>query len=262
MKITKRELKELLREQVKTVVDEVWIKVGDDEPPLPSHSEHGPYAPEEGEELPGPGDRPAWEDDASHPDSPDYEEEEGGVVDLRGQKPITRQSIARLKHRIKQHTGEEPVDLGTWDPRTGKVRVKESDLKDMIRATLEEVMGEALPMRGGESSLDRKRMTDGAFSRKEKERQRKKEEEEAKKKAQAELEEEKKDDDSFSDAGKEIEKKGTEGVFTKKAKKRGMTAQEFARKVLANTDEYDLKTVRQASFAKGADTVAKKNKKK
>ena len=64
--------------------------------------------------------------------------------------------------------------------------------------------------------------------------------------------------DSFSKAGEEIEKKGTEGVFTAKAKKRGMSAQEFARKVLANTDEYDLKTVRQASFAKGADTVAKK----
>ena len=71
-----------------------------------------------------------------------------------------------------------------------------------------------------------------------------------------------KEDDSFSDAGEEIEKKGTTGVFTKKAEKRGMTAQEFARKVLANTDEYDLKTVRQASFAKGADTVAKKRKKK
>jgi hypothetical protein len=65
-------------------------------------------------------------------------------------------------------------------------------------------------------------------------------------------------DDSFSEAGEEIEKKGTEGVFTAKAKKRGMTAQEFARKVLANTDEYDIKTVRQASFAKGAQTVADK----
>ena len=65
-------------------------------------------------------------------------------------------------------------------------------------------------------------------------------------------------DDSFSEAGKEIEKKGTEGVFTAKAKKRGMSAQEFAKKVLANTDEYDTKTVRQASFAKGAQTVADK----
>jgi hypothetical protein len=65
-------------------------------------------------------------------------------------------------------------------------------------------------------------------------------------------------DDSFSKAAKEIEKKGTEGVFTAKAKKRGMSAQEFARKVLANTDEYDTKTVRQASFAKGAKTVADK----
>ena len=65
-------------------------------------------------------------------------------------------------------------------------------------------------------------------------------------------------DDSFSKAAKEIDKKGTEGVFTAKAKKRGMSAQEFAKKVLANTDEYDLKTVRQASFAKGAKTVADK----
>jgi len=78
---------------------------------------------------------------------------------------------------------------------------------------------------------------------------------------EAPLAEEEKDT-SFSDAGKEIEEKGTEGVFTAKAKKRGMSAQEFARKVLANTDEYDLKTVRQASFAKGAGTVAKKHKKK
>tara|TARA_R110002126_G_scaffold228706_2_gene373059 strand:- start:376 stop:633 length:258 start_codon:yes stop_codon:yes gene_type:complete len=67
-------------------------------------------------------------------------------------------------------------------------------------------------------------------------------------------------DDSFSDAGKEIEKKGTEGVFTAKAQKRGMSAQEFARKVLANTSEYDTKTVRQASFAKGAQTVADERK--
>ena len=66
--------------------------------------------------------------------------------------------------------------------------------------------------------------------------------------------------DSFSAAGEEIEKKGTEGVFTAKAKKRGMSAQEFAGKVLANTSEYDTKTVRQASFAKGAQTVADKRK--
>ena len=69
------------------------------------------------------------------------------------------------------------------------------------------------------------------------------------------------DDDGFVDAAEEIEKKGTEGVFTAKAKKRGMTAQQFARKVLANTDEYDTKTVRQASFAKGAQTVANNRKK-
>ena len=75
---------------------------------------------------------------------------------------------------------------------------------------------------------------------------------------QEEINKLKEEDDSFSKAGEEIAKKGTEGVFTAKAKKRGMTAQEFARKVLANTDEYDTKTVRQASFAKGAKTVADK----
>ena len=66
------------------------------------------------------------------------------------------------------------------------------------------------------------------------------------------------EEDSFSKAGEEIKDKGTEGDFTDKAKEKGMTAQQFARKVLANTDEYDLKTVRQASFAKGAKTVADK----
>ena len=67
-------------------------------------------------------------------------------------------------------------------------------------------------------------------------------------------------DNSFSKAGKEIEKKGTEGVFTAKAKKAGMGVQEFAHHVLANTDDYPTKTVRQASFAKGAATVARENK--
>ena len=68
------------------------------------------------------------------------------------------------------------------------------------------------------------------------------------------------EDDSFSKAGKEIEKKGTEGVFTAKAKKAGMGVQEFAKHVLSNTKDYPIKTVRQASFAKGAATVARENK--
>ena len=65
------------------------------------------------------------------------------------------------------------------------------------------------------------------------------------------------EDKSFSKAGKEIEKKGTKGVFTAKAKKAGMGVQEFARHVLANTDDFPDKTVDQASFAKGAATVAR-----
>ena len=75
-------------------------------------------------------------------------------------------------------------------------------------------------------------------------------------------EKKKKKDTSFSEAGEEIEKKGTEGVFTAKAKKAGKGVQEFARHVLANTDDFSAKTVDQASFAKGAATVAKERKKK
>jgi len=70
------------------------------------------------------------------------------------------------------------------------------------------------------------------------------------------------EDDSFSKAGEEIEKKGTEGVFTKKAKDAGMGVQAFAKKVLAKGSDYSTKTKRQAAFAKGAETVARNRKKK
>ena len=68
------------------------------------------------------------------------------------------------------------------------------------------------------------------------------------------------EDDSFSKAGEEIEKKGTEGVFTAKAKKAGMGVQAYADKVLAKDSKASTKTKRQAAFAKGAATVARENK--
>ena len=74
---------------------------------------------------------------------------------------------------------------------------------------------------------------------------------------EASLEEE---DTSFSDAAKDIEKKGTEGVFTAKAKKAGMGVQAYADKVLKKDSEASTKTKRQAAFAKGAATVARENK--
>jgi uncharacterized membrane protein YkvA (DUF1232 family) len=74
---------------------------------------------------------------------------------------------------------------------------------------------------------------------------------------EAALEEE---DTSFSDAAKEIEKKGTEGVFTAKAKKAGMGVQAYADKVLKKDSKASTKTKRQAAFAKGAATVARENK--
>tara|TARA_R110000824_G_scaffold112490_4_gene261702 strand:- start:237 stop:569 length:333 start_codon:yes stop_codon:yes gene_type:complete len=68
------------------------------------------------------------------------------------------------------------------------------------------------------------------------------------------------EDTSFSDAAKDIEKKGTEGVFTAKAKKAGMGVQAYAEKVLKKDSKASTKTKRQAGFAKGAATVARENK--
>jgi|TARA_R110002110_G_scaffold266015_1_gene481870 hypothetical protein len=68
------------------------------------------------------------------------------------------------------------------------------------------------------------------------------------------------EDDSFSKAGEEIEKKGTEGVFTAKAKAAGMGVQAYADKVLAKDSKASTKTKRQAAFARGAATVARENK--
>ena len=214
MKISKKQLKALIREQVAAVLDETeWRDVYDQEKYFSPQSKNvdtteasmTPNKEVEGEIalsdavdilsslgysqedlmdlvrdlIPrASGDHPSWEDDASHPDSPDYEEEETVKIGTPEHDPMDRSALGKY--------------------RKGK----------MTNFT------------------------------------------------------EEKEDDSFSDAGEEIKKDKTTGVFTKKAKKRGMSAQEFARKVLANTDEYDLKTVRQASFAKGADTVAKKRKKK
>jgi hypothetical protein len=69
-----------------------------------------------------------------------------------------------------------------------------------------------------------------------------------------------KEDKSFSKAGEEIEKKGTEGVFTAKADKAGMGVQAYAAKVLGKDSKASTKTKRQAAFAKGAATVARENK--
>jgi len=47
-------------------------------------------------------------------------------------------------------------------------------------------------------------------------------------------------------------KKSHEGLFTAKAKRHGMTVQGFASKVLANPDDYDEATRKQAQFAHNA----------
>ena len=62
-------------------------------------------------------------------------------------------------------------------------------------------------------------------------------------------------------ADKEMERKGTKGEFTRKAKAAGYdNVQEYARHVIANKDDYDEKTCDQAYFALNMGKIAKKNK--
>ena len=63
------------------------------------------------------------------------------------------------------------------------------------------------------------------------------------------------DETFIQDAVKEMEKKGTIGSFTAKAKRYGLTPQQFAKKVLADDGKtnYTLKTKRQAQFMKNAN---------
>lgn len=47
------------------------------------------------------------------------------------------------------------------------------------------------------------------------------------------------------------------GAFTAKAKKRGLSTAEFSRRVLANKNRYDTRTVRQATLARTFRKAAK-----
>lgn len=53
-----------------------------------------------------------------------------------------------------------------------------------------------------------------------------------------------------------------EGVFTAKAKKKGITSAQLQENVLANPDEYDEKTVKQANLRKTLVGLKKKKKEK
>ena len=56
-------------------------------------------------------------------------------------------------------------------------------------------------------------------------------------------------DNWLNEAVDKMKEKGTIGAFTKQAKRRGMTAQQFARYVLANKDKFNTRTIRRAVFA-------------
>jgi len=58
-----------------------------------------------------------------------------------------------------------------------------------------------------------------------------------------------------------IKRRGTEGVFRRKAQKAGMSTGAYARKVLANPSRYSPTTRKQAGLAKAFST-ARKGKKK
>jgi hypothetical protein len=59
--------------------------------------------------------------------------------------------------------------------------------------------------------------------------------------------------DWMQKAEAEMEKKGTVGLFTKKAKAKGMTTVQFADEVLSNPDNYSEKTRKEAQFMKNAN---------
>tara|TARA_R110002020_G_scaffold86117_3_gene212329 strand:+ start:1233 stop:1463 length:231 start_codon:yes stop_codon:yes gene_type:complete len=56
-------------------------------------------------------------------------------------------------------------------------------------------------------------------------------------------------DNWLGEAVNRMKEKGTIGAFTKQAKRRGMSAQQFARFVLANRDKFNSKTIKRAVFA-------------
>ena len=61
------------------------------------------------------------------------------------------------------------------------------------------------------------------------------------------------DDNWIQDVTEEMEKDGTEGAFTKQAKRHKMTPIQFAKKVLKNPKKFSLKTRRRAQFVKNVN---------
>jgi hypothetical protein len=63
----------------------------------------------------------------------------------------------------------------------------------------------------------------------------------------------------LQDASAEMARKGTEGSFTKQAKKAGETPEEFAATVLKPGSKASTKTKRRAAFVKAIGTIARKH---
>ena len=61
------------------------------------------------------------------------------------------------------------------------------------------------------------------------------------------------DDNWIQDVTEDMEKDGTEGAFTKQAKRHEMTPIQFAKKVLKNPKKFSLKTRRRAQFVKNVN---------
>jgi len=187
----------------------------------------------------------------------------GGLLDVMGPlaalddivllrsvlKKMSKAGLPNEKHhdRLDQLAGVESTEKPTDEMNERKI--SKSALYRIIKEEVEVVLTneEAEEM----FNLDMSALLDEMISEEEKD------EEGYERPLEADLEEE---DTSFSDAAKDIEKKGTEGVFTAKAKKAGMGVQAYADKVLKKDSEASTKTKRQAAFAKGAATVARENK--
>ena len=164
-------------------------------------------------------------------------------------KKMKKVGLPNEKHhdRLDQLAGVESTEEPTDEMNERKI--SKSALYRIIKEEVEVVLTneEATEI----FDLDMSALLDEMISEEEKD------EEGYERPLEASLEEE---DTSFSDAAKDIEKKGTEGVFTAKAKKAGMGVQAYADKVLKKDSQASTKTKRQAAFAKGAATVARENK--
>jgi hypothetical protein len=71
------------------------------------------------------GDHPSWEDDASHPDSPDYEEEETVKIGAPHHDPMDRSALGKYRRgKMTNFTEENKPSSGLTKKKKSKIAKK------------------------------------------------------------------------------------------------------------------------------------------